>query len=371
MLSRQRQAGLPQQAPLATVPAMNIAVFLPNWVGDVVMATPAVRALRKLAGSGRLIGVMRPYVSQVLAGASWFDAIVLYAKRPDDEQLAWKHAKRQLQAIDLDVVVLLTNSLRTGWMAWQSGARQRIGMAGNLRSPLLTTRVYSPRQGRRELHLPAIDSYLMIATAAGCPPELPTLELATTDQDRRAADQAWQRLGLPHGGPVAVLNTGGAFGAAKDWPAEHFAMLAGRLARGSDMHVLINCGPAERETARNIVAAANHPRVTSLADIEDLPIGLTKEAIRRSQLLITTDSGPRFFGVAFDVPTITLFGPTSTEWTRTYNGAETSLSLDLDCQPCMSRVCPLKHHGCMTDLKVDQVYQAALAALRRGQSQAA
>ncbi|MDC0936024.1 glycosyltransferase family 9 protein [Pirellulales bacterium] len=351
--------------------AMNIGVFMPNWVGDVVMATPAVRALRKLVGAGRLIGVMRPYVAEVLDGAEWFDHVVLYAKRPENAELAWKNAKRRLQANNLDVAVLLTNSLRTGWMAWQSGAKERIGMAGNLRSPLLTTRVYAPRKGRRAQHLPAIDSYLQLATAAGCPPETPTLELATTDNDREAAEQAWRQLGLPSNAPVAVFNTGGAFGAAKDWPADHFAQLAGRLVRGSDIHVLINCGPAERETARNIVAAADHPRVTSLADIEQLPIGLTKAAIRRSQLLVTTDSGPRFFGIAFGVPTVTLFGPTNTEWTRTYNGSETSLSLNLDCQPCMSRVCPLKHHRCMQDLSVDRVYEAALTALRRNQSQAA
>jgi heptosyltransferase-2 len=347
---------------------MRLGVFLPNWVGDVVMATPAIRALRQLAGDGRLVGVMRPYVAEVLAGSRWFDETVLYAKRDKapTADLRWPAACARLRAAELDAVVLLTNSLRTAWMAFRSGARERIGAAGNLRSPLLTTRVHAPRRGWRRVELPTIEGYLQVAQAAGCAPQSTRLELATTAEDERAADAAWRRLGLPAERRVAVFNTGGAFGAAKDWPAEHFAALARRLAEGHDLHVLVNCGPAEREAARAIAAAAGDPRVASLADEPQLPIGLTKAAVRRARLLVSTDSGPRFFGVAFGVPTVTLFGPTSVRLTQTYSPHETSLSVGLDCQPCMERVCPLKHHRCMRDLSVDRVYAAAQAALAAG-----
>jgi heptosyltransferase-2 len=152
-----------------------------------------------------------------------------------------------------------------------------------------------------------------------------------------------------------MLNTGGAFGAAKDWPAEHFSSLAQRIVQTLGMHVLVNCGPNERDTAREIARQAGDPRVVSLADQPQLPIGLTKACIRRAQLLVTTDSGPRFFGVAFGVPTVTLFGPTSTRWTRTHSALETSVSLGLQCQPCMARTCPLGHHRCMRDLSVEMV----------------
>jgi heptosyltransferase II len=160
-----------------------------------------------------------------------------------------------------------------------------------------------------------------------------------------------------------VFNTGGAFGAAKDWPGEHFASLARRLVTERDLRVLINCGPNERDAAQAIVSAAADARVASLADDAELPIGLTKAVIRRADLLVTTDSGPRFFGVAFGVPTVTLFGPTSTELTRTFSPHETSVSLGLDCQPCMQRSCPFGHHRCMRDLSVDRVFAAANHAL--------
>jgi heptosyltransferase-2 len=239
-------------------------------------------------------------------------------------------------------------------MAWRSGTPRRIGYARDGRGWLLTTKLYEPRERGRWSPLPQIDSYLNLAYALGCEWEPPRLELATTAADEALADDVWRQLGLT-GQQVAMLNTGGAFGAAKDWPAEHFSSLAQRIVQTLGMHVLVNCGPNERDTAREIARQAGDPRVVSLADQPQLPIGLTKACIRRAQLLVTTDSGPRFFGVAFGVPTVTLFGPTSTRWTRTHSALETSVSLGLQCQPCMARTCPLGHHRCMRDLSVEMV----------------
>lgn len=343
---------------------MRLGIFLPNWIGDVAMATPAIRALRRFVGEGSLIAIMRPYVAEALGGNPWFDAQILYDKKSSaDAALKWPAVQQKLRDAELDAVVLLTNSLRTGWMAYRSGASQRIGMAGNLRSPLLTTRVYPPRQGRRALTIPPINGYLQVAYAAGASPEAPTMELFTTAADEQAADAAWSRLNLPADGRVAVLNTGGAFGAAKDWPAASFTQLALRLVRERDFHVVLNCGPAERQAVRDIVADAHDERITNLADEPALPIGLTKALIRRARLLVTTDSGPRFFGVAFGVPTVSLFGPTSTKYTRTGAANDKTLSLGLGCQPCMARTCPLQHHRCMRDLSVDRVWAAINEAL--------
>lgn len=354
---------------------MRLAVFLPNWIGDVVMATPALRALRKLVGDdGQLVGVMRPYVSEVLAGTTWLDEEILYKPNEKEGDLQGKVATARLRAARPDAVVLLTNSLRTGWMAWRSGAPQRIGTARNLRGPLLTNRVKEPKEGSgwraKRATISTIDAYLKVAYAAGCGLEAPQLELATTEEDEQAANAIWRVLDLPVTNRVAVINSGGAFGAAKDWPAEHFAALAKRIATEQNLHVLINCGPAERDTARRVAKMAKDRRVVSLADF-DVPLGLTKACIRRSRILITTDSGPRFFGIAFGKPVVSLFGPTSPSITETHYDLETPLTLDLDCQPCMQRTCPLGHHRCMQDLSVGHVYEVVTASLVRTNTVAA
>lgn len=337
---------------------MRLAIFLPNWVGDVVMATPAIRALRAMTDQdGHLVGVMRPYVAEVLAGCPWLHETILYEKSSWLPGTSERRATERLRAARLDAVLLLTNSFRTAWMAWRSGARRRVGLRGDGRGWLLTDRLAKPTSDATRQPLPAIDAYLHLAAAVGCPAESPRLELATTPADEQLADAVWQRLGLPAGREVVVLNTGGAFGLAKRWPAEHFAALAQRLVRHG-MAVLVNCGPAEREVAREIAARASDRRVVSLADERELPIGLTKACIRRARMLVTTDSGPRYLGIAFGRPVVTIFGPTDPRLVETYYERETCLALGLECQPCMKRVCPLEHHRCMRDLSVEMVFAA-------------
>jgi heptosyltransferase II len=338
---------------------MRLGIFLPNWVGDVVMATPALRALRKHFGpAAHLMGIVRPYVAPVLDGNPWLDELVPYEKSYGfSNQGLWRVTDR-LRRAKLDQVVLFTNSTRTALMARLSGARERVGLGREGRGWLLTRSIRQPINPRTGLPIAAIDAYLYLATALGCPSESPRLELSTTPADEQAAAAIWERLGLPKGDRVVVLNSGGAFGDAKSWPAEHYAELARRIVTDCGLTVLVNCGPKERMIAKSIVDCAQHDQVYSLADEPALPIGLTKACIRRSRLLVTTDSGPRFFGIAFEKPVVTLFGPTDPRMTEPHYARETPLALSLDCQPCMERTCPLGHHRCMRDLSVDMVYRA-------------
>jgi heptosyltransferase II len=340
---------------------VRLGIFLPNWLGDVAMATPAIRALRELVGpQGRLIGIMRPYVFEVLSGSEWLDETILYEKPSGRLRVVSRRKYQQLRCAELDRVVLFTNSLRTAWMGFRSGARERIGFAGDMRSWLLTKRLPRPRAP-----LATIDGYLQLAAAAGAEIKSRRLELKTTAADELAADGAWEALGLPAGEPVVLLNSGGAYGAAKRWPAEHFAELARRIVADGRSWVLINCGPAERTIAKEIETLAGNPRVVSLARFDELPIGLTKACIRRSRVVVSTDSGPRHIAIAFGRPVVTLFGPTDPAATATNYSGETTLSLRLECQPCLARVCPLGHHRCMRDLGVETVYAAVRQALER------
>ena len=112
------------------------------------------------------------------------------------------------------------------------------------------------------------------------------------------------------------------------------------------------------------VEVADHPQVVSFAETEP-GIGLTKAAVKNSDLLITTDSGPRHFAAPFDVPVVTLFGPTHIAWSETFYPNSIHLQLDVDCGPCQKRVCPLQHHRCMTELSPERVFAAAQSLLDR------
>ncbi len=341
---------------------MNLAVFLPNWIGDVVMATPVLRALRSRYPDARITGVMRPYVADVLAGGDWLDDQVFYNPKSNDKQLRSLAMVKNLRRHKPQMAVLLPNSLRTGLLATLAGAKRRVGYARYGRGFLLTDKLKPPKTSDGKLaRTPMVDYYLKIAAAAGCPDESPQLELHTTQADRQRADQVWGSLGLTN--KVIVVNSSGAFGAAKLWPPKSFGVLARMIAATLDHDVLVICGPSEKDAAREIVATAKHPRVVSLAD-QELSLGLSKECVRRARMMVTTDSGPRHFAAAFGVPLVSLFGPTPPVWGDNPTVTETQLMVEaLDCLGCHKRMCPLGHHRCMLDLRPETVFHAVAKSL--------
>jgi heptosyltransferase-2 len=339
---------------------MNILVFCPNLVGDTVMATPAFRSLRRGFPGSRMVAVVKPKVAPTLEGGPWFDDLVGFDPRSARADERGAAVVKRLRLEKAELAVLFPNSFRSAYMAWWAGARRRVGYARSARGWLLTERLAPLRDSRGAFKpSPIVDAYLEIPRRLGCPHDGDRLELYTTPADEAAADRAWLRLGLSHASPVVCLNTGGAFGPAKSWPEEHFAALARRLADDAKVAVLVVCGPGERDAARSIVALAGRTGVVSLAD-EPLGIGLTKACIRRSALLITTDSGPRHFAAGFDVPVITLFGPTHIAWTMSHHPKALHLHHPVPCGPCQRPTCRERHHRCLHELGPESVYPHAV-----------
>jgi heptosyltransferase-2 len=335
---------------------MKLALFLPNWLGDMVMATPAVRAMRRHYGpSARLVGIMRPGLAGLLAGTGWLDDEWYYAPRAKAAEQGTLRLVGRMRRERFDVAVLLPNSLRTAAVAWLGGARQRIGYARYGRGPLLTRKLFARREGRRLVAQPMVDYYLALAEAAGCPPESPRLELALTEPERERGDAIWRSLGLRAGRHVVALNSSGAYGAAKLWPVEKCAGLARRIAEQGDCDVLVLCGPGEEPSARAIAQRAAHARVFALAG-QPLGLAATKACLARCCVTVSTDSGPRHVAAAFGKPVITLFGPTTPVWTANPEVRSVDVQLDLECAGCAERTCPLGHHRCMRDLPVERVY---------------
>ena len=342
---------------------MKIAIFLPNWLGDVAMATPALRAMRRhFGGDARIVGIVRPYLADVLAGTAWLDEQWLFDPRSKDRsRRAWAIARR-MRAEKFDMAVLMSNSFRTAWLAWLGGAEQRIGYVRYGRGPLLSGKLYPRRIGRRIAPAPMVETYLELARAVGCGDESPRLELATVEGDERSADAVFERLGLRGDGRVIALNSSGAFGGSKLWPVEYFAELARRIVAELDHDVLVFCGPKERDVARRIVELSAIDRVFSMAD-QPMDLGTAKACIRRCRLMVSTDSGPRHVAAAFGLPLVTMFGPMLPIWSENPTQRAVNLVLDLDCIGCRQRVCPLGHHRCMRDLTVEMVFAAATSLL--------
>ena len=324
------------------------------------MATPTLRALRSHFGSeARLVGIMRPYLADLLAGTEWLDEQWFF--QPGARESDYRHLPviRRIRDAGFEMAVMLPNSLRPAIMSWLGGIPQRMGYVRNGRGPFLTGKVYPALRNGKRVPSPMVDYYLRLAEVAGCPAESRRLELATVEADERSADEVFSRLGLRADNRLIALNSSGAFGGTKLWPIEHFAALARRIVDELDHDVLVMCGPNEREIARAVAQGSKRARVRSMAE-EPMDLGTAKACMRRSRLMVSTDSGPRHVAAAFGVPVITLFGPILPIWSENPTIEAVNLQLDLDCIGCRKGTCPLGHHKCMRDLSVEMVFDEVL-----------
>lgn len=335
---------------------MRIGVIFPNWVGDVVMATPMLRALRNRHPDAEVVGVCKKFITPLLDGTGLIDRYYSWEQGGRGWFGRTAHMVRALRSERFDVAFVLRNSSYATGVAYFGGAKQTIGYGRRGSGLFLTHALQPPRENGKLKPISAVDYYLELAASWGC--EIPSrrLELVTSPADEAAADEQWQRLNLPDGRDVMLLNTGGGC-RAKIWPVTQSSLLARRVAEELGSTVLVLCGPAERKVAAEIATQANHPRVRSVAG-EDVSFGVTKAIMRRARILVTTDSGPRHIASAMDTPTVVLFGPVGPQWSRNYQRDSLELQVPLDCSPCGRRVCPLGHHRCMNDLSAGMVLGA-------------
>lgn len=342
--------------------AERVVVFLPGWIGDAVMATPALRAIRQRFANSRISWVAKPGVLNALQGSQWTDGTIAsgnkggFSKLIEPYSLARKIREEFGGAPDL--AVLLSNSMRTGLSAYLSGAKKRVGQALHGRRFLLTDAIEPKRDQKGNLRpYPIIEVYNEIARVAGCADPGLKMELFTTRSDEAEAAQVWSVAGFRPGLRVIGIHAGAAFGAAKLWPIERFAEVANNLANRGNGVVILG-GPAEAAQALDLVARANHPMVRALAEpgMPSLSLGLVKGVTRRLALLLTTDSGPRHIACAFDRPVVTLYGPTHIAWTETWQKNAVHITAPVACGPCQKRICPIGHHDCMKKIETPLVF---------------
>ena len=161
--------------------------------------------------------------------------------------------------------------------------------------------------------------------------------------------------------PLVGINPGASFGISKLWLPERYAAVGDWLIEKHDAQVVVTCGPGEEHLAWKI-----HDTMRHEAFVVDKPagtLGQLKALIRRCDLLLNNDTGPRHFAKAFDRPVVTVFGSTHPEWTQTDYPRERIVRVPVDCGPCQKKVCPFEHHQCMTGVTVEMVQEAAQALL--------
>ena len=307
---------------------LRLLIVLPSWVGDVVMATAAIRRIRD-AMPGIFIGALcRPGIDQLVQGSDLFDEVHVFVPHG---MMATKKAAAKVRPRRYDTALLLTNSFSTALTTRLAFIPRRIGYDRDGRGVLLTDKVRPPRNGDGSWKMvPAVDYYWNLAahllgevgvdwsvhTPVDCvsmPLALPVdarMELPISEADRAKCDEILSKAGVE--GAYAILNPGGN-NEAKRWPADRFATLADWLRAEYGFTVLINGSPAESDLIDEICGLCTSDPVSLPAMGNTL--GALKPICAGAALMVTNDTGPRHIAAAMGTPLVTMFGPTDPRWT--------------------------------------------------------
>ena len=325
----------------------RVIVRLPNWLGDTVMATPALRALRASWPEARIL-VAGPW-AQILARQELADVLVSYPR-------AWRGrvaTADAVRAFDGDIVFLLPHSLEAALTAWYWKAGRRVGFAVGGRSLLLTDRVPWPAA---RLH--QVDEYLRLVEHLGVVVEsrVPSLVPPSGEDETRGRARALldEATGRRPGARVG-LHLGADFGSSKLWPVVR--VIEGCLALdAAGLTPVLLGSPRDTESADAVIAATGVASIVGRDDPALLPAVLTEIGA-----LVAGDTGVSHLAAALGTPVVALFGPTDPALSAP-RGAATVLTHAVPCAPCFYRTCPIEH-PCLAGVSSTQVVDAVTTAI--------
>lgn len=342
--------------PLDTTRISSVLVRATNWIGDAVMTTPALGAIRKSFPLARITVLATPLVAELLALHDSVDEVLVYDRKGAHAGVRGKlRLASLLRAKRFDLAILLQDAFDAALIAWLAGIPRRMGNRSDGRAMLLTHPI-PYRKHAADSH--QSENYLRMLSHYGINGSGSDLLLRTSSAEDAELELTLSQRGIVPGDFLLGINPGATFGSAKRWYPERFAEVARVLAAEWGARIVITGAPAETEMARRIDEAlggecCNLAGKTSVRQL----MSLTK----RCNFFITNDSGPMHIAAAFRIPLVAVFG--STDHRTTYPFSENSLIVrkEMDCAPCLKRECPTDHR-CMKEVTVQDVIEAAKKA---------
>ncbi|MHC4737266.1 MAG: lipopolysaccharide heptosyltransferase II [Planctomycetota bacterium] len=337
----------------------NILVWLPSPMGDAVLCTPALRALRRHFETSKITFYANSVVRQVLSPGR-FNDVWLVQKDKNPFKIAKKFSEHKFTS-----AVLFKNSFASALTGFLAAIPSRTGYAREGRGFLLTEKLNPPKlstSGFKPFSM--IDYYLAIASWLGCNTSDRNLELLIDPQAGITLKARFPEFAETDG-PIVVLVPGGAFGPSKCWLSERFAKTADWLIDNYKATVVVSVSPAaaEKRIADEICSSGTH-RLINLAE-RSLSLGELKSLFSVAALVITNDTGPRHIAKALQCKIISLFGPNNPVWTETDYQNEIQIIGEAPCVPCDRPVCKREKHLCMQAITVEMVCEAAGKLLQK------
>lgn len=329
---------------------------MPNWIGDLVMATPLLADLRRMFPNAELSVLCQSNLCPLLKNDQDVDQILSFQKKQ-----GWVHSEasdiaNSIKLGNFDTGILTTNSFSSAWWFWRGNVKRRIGFGGNFRSFLLTDRVASPEDKENEHQ---VVTYKRLLEPLGIPPSDTKPRLYLDPAEVAAAKERLKKWGITPGrNPVVGINPGAAYGSAKCWLPERFKAVTKRLAQDPEVYVLY-FGDSLTAKLVSDICSGMPERVINLAGKTTL--SELAATLSLCSVLLSNDSGPMHMAAALKVPLVALFGSTSKIKTGPYGSGQV-IYKKVACSPCYKRTCPIDFR-CMTSISADEVFEAVVEKL--------
>lgn len=336
---------------------MKIVVRGTNWIGDAVMTIPALRELRRIFAGAHITLSTRGWAEGIFADADFIDQILPFDKANNSFQTVFRQAKIWREK-NFDLAVLFTNSFESALLGKLGKASRRFGYATEKRSFLLTESFAVPawKKSRHEifyyLNLVAeIEKSLSGSTKVW--ENEPLFQLNVSEKRRIEAREIMKGQGVDLSRKTVALGVGSTNSRAKRWQAESYAKLNDRLQTELNANVILVGAADEIEVSAEVAEKANLKPIVLTGKTN---LSQAVAVLSEIDLLVANDMGLAHVAPATGTKTLVVFGPTNDKTTRPI-GAEI-IRKNVECSPCMLRVCPIDHR-CMTRITPDEVFEIA------------
>jgi len=326
---------------------MKIVVRAPNWIGDSILALPAIAALHENLPEAEIWITGHEWIKDIFFPFDYIKGVIPLKSLSRLRGLL-KNAKI-LQENQFDVGLLLTNSFSSAILFCLAKIPQRWGYNRDYRRFLLTKRVKIDDQF---LSVHQAQYYINLLSGLGIPASSRSLFFQLDPAVQQHANDLLVSLGITFQHPLVCLSPGAFYGSAKRWPASRFAELASLLQERNQADIIIVGSKDEHGLAQTIASHMEHPPIILSGKTT---VSQLAGVIHYASLFVSNDSGPMHVANSLKVPTVGIFGPTDPQLTGPYQQPSSVVKKDIDCWPCRYRECPTGHR-CMEDISAEDVY---------------
>jgi heptosyltransferase II len=341
----------------------RLIVRAPNWIGDAVMALPALMDLREELPHAKITVLARPAIGELLSGHPAVDDLIIYSKQYTGLTGFWQLVQL-IRKRRFDQAVLFQNAFEAAVIAWAAGIPSRIGYATDGRRGLLSQSIPRPQQVH---HIQYYRCLVQAITHSPGQDRVPQLFLKPDIM--KACAGRFPDLFSSAERMCIGMNPGSVYGSAKRWLPERFAevgdtlveRVTGRLAGASLVQCVIIGGKGEELLAQDIAGRMRYPPIVLSGKTT---VSEMMGVLSQCSVLVTNDTGPMHVAHALGVPVTAIFGSTDPSATGLSGQPYAMIKASsVRCAPCLLRACPIDHR-CMTQVTVEQVVEAAWSQMK-------